>query len=155
LPMHQLMLPLGLFASLSESVLSLPPPLAEPPPPPPPQAVRASTLSAAEARSRDRRNCETRRTFRIRRAQERLELEAGRVSGRFCSVDISITSRVLVGLPAGPGGRGRSRPGRARRVLGGLLADRADQQVGGASVPPGADHQKVGFRDGMDLHLSG
>src|ERR1041384_5354829 len=55
LPMHQLMLPLGLFASLSESVLSLPPPPAEPPPPPPPQAVRATTLSATEARSRDRR----------------------------------------------------------------------------------------------------
>src|SRR5207244_8807150 len=55
LPMHQLMLPLGLFASLSESVVSRPPPLAEPPPPPPPQAVRATTLSAAEARSRDRR----------------------------------------------------------------------------------------------------
>src|SRR5438094_6428417 len=121
LPMHQLMLPLGFFASLSESVLSLPAPLAEPPPPPPPQAVRASTLSAAEARSRDRRNCEARRTFRIRRAQERLELEAGRVSGRFCSVDISITSRVLVGLPAEPGGRGRPPAGRFRRRHGSAL----------------------------------
>jgi hypothetical protein len=49
--MHQLMLPLGFFASLSDSVLPLLLPL-----PPPPHAVRATTQSAAEARSSDRRN---------------------------------------------------------------------------------------------------
>src|SRR5512133_599872 len=48
-PIHQLMFPFGLLASLSESVLPLPPLVVPPPPPPPPpphpQAVRARTVA--------------------------------------------------------------------------------------------------------------
>jgi hypothetical protein len=39
-------------------------------------------------------------------------------------------------------------------VLGALLADRAEQQIGEAAVAAGADYQQVSFADGVDQHSS-
>jgi len=39
--------------------------------------------------------------------------------------------------------------------LGALLADRAEQQIGEAAVPAGAEYQHVSLADGVNQHSSG
>ena len=72
--------------------------------------------------------------------------------GRSCAVDISITS--VCWTAYGLSRAAADDHDRARRILGALLADGAEQQIGEAAVAAGADYQQVSFADGVDQHSS-